>query len=137
MSTIKVDAIQHTGGTTGMALASNGIVTIQGEGTATTNLQKGLAKSRIEYTTASTFVTSASFNIASLTDGGAGAGYPVFTNNMADTAYSYVGMSNEYTTYGSATGKATTGYRQFSGRYSDGANVDVSQNSSIVYGDLA
>ena len=64
---------------------SNGSIIIQGEGTsslggATTNLQQGLAKSFCNYVTAATFVNNDSFNVASLTDAGAGSCKIVFTN---------------------------------------------------------
>ena len=85
MSTLKVDAINATGGTTGMALASNGIVTIQGEGTATTNLQQGLAKSWNSASNAA--VTSDSLNQSSSSDNGTGDYTYVFTNAMSNTGY--------------------------------------------------
>ena len=83
MSTIKVDAIQHTGGTTGMSLASNGIVTIQGEGTATTNLQQGLLKSWVNFDGSATDAAARdSFNVSGMTDNSTGNYSVAFGNNF-------------------------------------------------------
>ena len=92
MSTLKVDAIQHTGGTTGMSLASDGIVTIQGEGTATTNLQQGLAKAWFQ--ASSSTALSDSFNISSGTDNGTGDYSYALSNAFVNDDY-----ADNYTVY--------------------------------------
>ena len=94
MSTLKVDAINATGGTTGMALASNGIVTIQGENTATTNLQQGLGKAWTNFNGTGTIASRDSFNVGSLTDQGTGEYDINFTTNMGNANHAPL-MSGE------------------------------------------
>ena len=62
-------------------------VTVQGEGTATTNLQQGLAKSWISYRGTSTVEIRDSLNVGSLTDNGTGDYKITFTNNMGNNLY--------------------------------------------------
>ena len=76
--TIKIDTIK--GKTTA------GSVTVQGEGTATTNLQQGLAKAWLQATSAAAL--SDSFNIASTTDDGVGTYSYTLTNNMGNNQWS-------------------------------------------------
>ena len=61
---------------------TEGSISIQGEGSATTNLQQGLAKSWIDLDGTGTISTRDSFNIGSTTDNGTGSYSPTFTNNM-------------------------------------------------------
>ena len=66
-SELRVDNLK--GSTTG------GSINVLGEGTsATTNLQQGLSKSWITFTSAASFTNRDSFNVSSLGDGGAGSG---------------------------------------------------------------
>ena len=62
MGTLNVNAIADAGG--------GGIVSVQGEGTATTNLQQGLAKAYFCHSTDAQ--VDASFNVASVVDNQAG-----------------------------------------------------------------
>jgi len=146
MSTIKVDAIQHTGGTTGMALASNGIVTIQGEGTATTNLQQGLAKTWTCYSGAGVDGTADmtgnrdSFNVTSLVDGGTG----LYTTNMTnvfsnnDYAFTYCGaQSGAETTYQMGTADAGITSHQIQLKNAAGTVTDRNYVCGAFHGDLA
>ena len=77
---VKIDTIK--GKTTA------GSITIQGEGTATTNLQQGLCKAWANTSGSGTPVVDDSFNNASITDNGTGDQTLVFTNNMANSGYS-------------------------------------------------
>jgi len=62
--------------------------TVQGEGTATTNLQQGLTKHFVNLDgTASSDYVRDSFNNTSITDGGTGDYKCVFTNAMASNGY--------------------------------------------------
>ena len=149
MSTIKVDAIQHTGGTTGMALASNGIVTIQGEGTATTNLQQGLIKQWVNLT-AATPAYKDSFNASTITDEGTGLYEYAFTNSMGNANYSAVGTASVKGSNNSYTAIVTTGDSantygmhstaaiRFNGYAQNAtANTDFDTVNTMVAGDLA
>tara|TARA_Y100001936_G_C15830470_1_gene536507 strand:- start:97 stop:576 length:480 start_codon:yes stop_codon:yes gene_type:complete len=77
--TVKIDTIK--GKTTA------GSVTVQGEGSATTNLQQGLAKTWVNFNGNSTIATRDSLNNASLTDNGTGDYTVNFTNNMGNDDY--------------------------------------------------
>ena len=99
-------------------------------------LAYGSAKVWINYKTAATFVNNDSFNIASITDEGTGQILHNFTNAMANTIYSYVGMSNEFTATGSLTNKTSSTARQHSYNTSDAA-ADTTENSTVINGDLA
>ena len=59
-------------------------ISIQGEGSATTNLQQGLAKAWCDHKTAATFVIENSFNVSSLTDLHTGSADVNITNNMGN-----------------------------------------------------
>ena len=87
MSTLNVDAL--VGNTSANA------ITVRGEGTATTSLQQGLAKSFLAYKGISTNAIYDSNNIASVTDVATGKQTPNFTNN-----------------FNSANNYATTGFGQ-------------------------
>ena len=60
---------------------------IAGEGTATTNLQQGLAKAWYDVDGSGTAATRGPFNMSSLTDNGTGNYTLGITNDMADTNY--------------------------------------------------
>ena len=99
MSTLKTNTIQAATGTTvnvtsGQTFKANtiagtttaGSVLVQGEGTATTNLQQGLCK--VWYNISSDFATiNDSFNIGSITDNATGEHKGNFTNNMSSEHY--------------------------------------------------
>ena len=77
-SKLSVDTIQ------GVSQAGN--ITIQGEGTAETNLQQGLAKAWLQGTTSAGL--SDSFNISGGTDVGTGEYTYAISNNMANNQWS-------------------------------------------------
>ena len=103
---------------------------------ATSVIYNGTAKVWVNYLTASTFVNNDSFNVASITDEGAGQAFHNFTNAMVNAVYSYVGMCNEVSAGASLTAKSTSGCRQFSYSGTPSA-VDTTENSTVVNGDLA
>tara|TARA_B110000444_G_scaffold190596_1_gene180256 strand:+ start:1875 stop:2369 length:495 start_codon:yes stop_codon:yes gene_type:complete len=78
ISTAQIDTVR--GKTTA------GSITIQGEGTATTNLQQGLAKLWIRYQSSA---IQDSLNVSSLTDGGTNSTNCTiaFTNNFDDASH--------------------------------------------------
>ena len=62
-----------------------GSISIQGEGSKTTNLQQGLLKAWSHTTTHNTLADS--LNISSVTDNGGGQSNDTFTNPFANTTY--------------------------------------------------
>ena len=99
VSTLKTNTIQAATGTTvnvtsGQTFKANtiagtttaGSVLVQGEGTATTNLQQGLCKHWINCSSDWGTVND-SFNNASVTDVTTGKGTFNFTNNMTGASY--------------------------------------------------
>ena len=126
-----------------------GSITIQGEGSATTNLQQGLCKAWIMQETGTS--TLDSLNQASLTDNGTGNYTCTFTNNMNNAVFPVLQQMNPYSyTSSSKTvlngsranhsdGQATTHYIFKCGQVSEGgigSAIDVTCGAGIV-GDLA
>ncbi len=70
-------------------------ITVQGEGTATTNLQQGLCKHWCDFDTSGTIAVRDSFNNSSITDNASGYSSMGYTNNFA---------TQDYVGSGSATG---------------------------------
>jgi len=69
-----------------------GSITVQGEGTNTTNLQQGLCKSWVFFDgSESPLTNNDSFNVSSLVDNGTGNYDKVFTNNMSSGNFSVSG----------------------------------------------
>ena len=98
--TVKIDTIK--GKTTA------GSVTVQGEGTNTTNLQQGLCKSWIHFEGDGTVAITDSFNVTTLTDNNDGDYSYTFTNNMNNANYSVV-LTHEH---GDAGGQTSNAYFQ-------------------------
>ena len=71
-----------------MIISNTGQVTIQGEGTNTTNLQQGLAKAFLAHKATDTVGIYDSLNVSTVTDNGTGDQTPNFTNNF-NTATGY------------------------------------------------
>ena len=140
MSTLKVDAINATGGTTGMALASNGIVTIQAAGTATTTLQQGLAKMWVRYDGSDPASGLDSLNLSSITDNTTGDQRPVYTNPMSSENYAPVITSSQYHELlgnaGGDTGTTTTTIK-LETRNSSNSAADTGRCVTAIFGDLA
>ena len=104
ISTAQIDTVR--GKTTA------GSITVQGEGTATTNLQQGLAKAFIciDVSATAAFSSDDSFNIASITDNATGNFGITFTNAMKTGRYS--APAGCYTTSGhsiNTAGESTSG----------------------------
>jgi len=123
-----------------------GSITVQGEGTSTTNLQQGLIKQWVNLDGTATFDASDteirdSFNTASTIDNGSGDYTGTFTASMGNTNYGNAGEG------GTASGgtshmflcghtKATTSARVTN--LSDGGGAaDRNIHCFITYGDLA
>ena len=113
-----------------------GSITIQGEGSKTTNLQQGLVKSWIQHN-AGTSITD-SLNIGSLVDVGTANYKPTFSNNMANDDYAAAGMvGNADGRYCAATEMTTALVDTHYKRGSDGNASDISESLLLVVGDLA
>mgnify|MGYP001200453705 FL=1 len=85
---IEVTNLKYDSDTTSMIISNAGQVTVQGEGTATTNLQQGLAKSWANFNGTGTIALRDSLNVSSLTDGATGDYLTYYSSNMANVNYS-------------------------------------------------
>ena len=141
---IEVTNLKYDSDTTSMIISNTGQVTIQGEGTATTNLQQGLIKQWVRTSGAAVTIAD-SFNTASVTDSGTGLYAPQFTTNMGNTNYAVLSSSDDKQDGGSifvhnindAVAQATSGYGTSNKKYSY-ALADGNQNiASAALGDLA
>ena len=144
-SQIKVDEIKNVAGqyeiktNTFKGQPTGGSIAVQGEGTATTNLQQGLNKQWIAFNMNGTIGDS--FNTTSITDIDAGDFNITITNAYANIHYA-MGVSGTNSTNGNAfvsmqgVTPTTTVYR-LCGYLDNGTNLDLSQAKSITAGDLA
>ena len=144
-SQIKVDEIKNVAGQyeiktdTFKGQTTGGSIAVQGEGTATTNLQQGLNKQWIAFNMNGTIGDS--FNTTSITDIDAGDFNITITNAYANIHYA-MGVSGTNSTNGNAfvsmqgVTPTTTVYR-LCGYLDNGTNLDLSQAKSITAGDLA
>jgi len=145
MSTIFADNFKNTSGgdpvninevktdkITGKTTA--GSVTVQGEGTNTTNLQQGLAKAWILGTNGAALTDS--FNIASGTDQGTGFYDYAFTNNFGNANYSASGVCAEGAANFMISAVRSTSVSTQKILSHAGSAADVKNNSNIC-GDLA
>ena len=88
MSTIFADKFNNTSGGNNVkvnqlsGIDTAGSITVQGEGTATTNLQQGLQKQWIDFNGSGTVAIVDSFNSASISDEGTGDYRVNLTNAM-------------------------------------------------------
>ena len=132
--TVKIDTLK--GKTTA------GSITVQGEGTATTNLQQGVAKAWLQMNgqSVSTAVGD-NLNHSSITDSGTGLYDPVFTNPMANALYCSTGAAGELVDNGGnrmvgLRARATTG-QHLRGFYDGNSASDLPDINLAVHGDLA
>jgi len=150
MSTIFADKFKNTSGGNNVkvnqlsGIDTAGSITVQGEGTATTNMQSGLCKAWVRTFAAAVNVVD-SFNMSSVTDSAVGKYAPQINNNMANGNYAVVSSGDDKQDGGSifvhniddSVDQATTGYGTSFKKYTY-ALTDNNQNaSSMVLGDLA
>ena len=151
MSTIFADKFKNTSGGNPVqinqlrGIDTAGSVSVQGEGTATTNLQQGLAKCWINFNGSSTVAIRDSFNFTSLTDNGTGDYTQTFTSAFSNNDYGPACVTQDsendtsnFTTsyaaiYRSATGLQTTNMRLGSGHAS--TRYDITGIFASVHGD--
>ena len=139
MSTLKANTLTGT--------TSAGSILVTGEGgSTTTNLQQGLCKAFVNFTSITTTATRDSFNISSLTDVSTGKTYPIsFTSNMNNDDYSgsyynnasttgtaYTNVNNNY-----AGGFGTRATSSFGTQSFADALTDSHLNDVLIFGDLA
>ena len=127
--TVKIDTIK--GKTTA------GAVTVQGEGTATTNMQQGLAKAWANTSGSGTPAVDDSFNNASVTDNGTGDQTFVFTNNMNNANHSCNAMTldNSQIVIVQLLGQSSSNVNPKS--HTTSSSFDVTGKNYTVHGDLA
>ena len=158
MSTIFADKFKNTSGGNNVrinqlsGIDTAGSVAVQGEGTATTNLQQGLAKSWTNIDGGSgTPVVRDSFNHSGLTDNGTGDYTLALSNSMGNVNYSLqvtgsgtaTGapsiFNRKLTVYTASAAPTSSQYKIASGyNYYTASNfLDNHYNFTEVLGDLA
>ena len=148
-SQIKVDEIKNVAGQYKIKTnvfegqTTAGSITVQGEGSATTNLQQGLLKAWCNFTMVSSTAYRDSFNCGTLTDNGTGSATVNLTNPFSNDDWAGSMYTN---TYGTETTYSNHYAGGFDNRSSsavrvaahDGSNsVDSALNDVHFAGDLA
>ena len=111
---------------------------IQGEGTAGTTLNQGLAKAWSNVNGTGTAAINDSFNVSGITDNGTGDTTNTYSNAMNNTTYVMTVSGGYVNDDGMARySEATTNWRTYYYQESDRNAKDGSVNSSAIFGDLA
>ena len=149
MSTIFADKFKNTSGGNNVkinqlsGIDTAGSITIQGEGTATTNLQQGLSKSWMNLNGTSTIATRDSFNVSTVVDRGTGLYTQRFTSNMSNDDYAVGGSG--MATHKDADGRnrimvgdpQSTSDIHVNTFTTSGSAEDIEYVAAIAHGDLA
>ena len=141
MTTIFVNNIKNNQGGNNVkvnqlsGIDTAGSISVQGEGTNTTNLQQGLVKHWVHGATNGTF-NEDSFNTASTTDNGTGDTTATFTNNMANAHFAGAGLPGGDNTYGTSA-QATSSHRTVIHRGDNISDNDSGNYSIVTVGELA
>ena len=139
-SQIKVDEIKNVAGqyeiktNTFKGQTTGGSIAVQGEGSATTNLQQGLCKAWVQGSSDTTFRDS--FNAGSGTDNGTGDYTYTFTNNMANDDYVCSGLVIDVSPRFGNIAAIATGSFTIQYHHEGGGSRDV-DNTTTIHGDLA
>ena len=123
--------------------STEGSISIQGEGSKTTNLQQGLNKVWFHFNGQDNTYRD-SFNISGVTDNGTGDFTHNFTNNMGNDDFALTASSNGTSIDGTNAyamyydgGDATTSSVTSQHRTDNGTYLDVKYIMGMVAGDLA
>ena len=145
MSTIFADKFKNTSGGNPVqinqlrGIDTAGSISVQGEGTNTTNLQQGLIKAWWTYDQASTALED-SYNLASLTDNGVGNHTGTYTVAMAATTYAVSAVTESngiIQVYSDGTKVAASLRMQTGDGLGSGGVLDYDECSVMISGDLA
>ena len=114
-------------------------ISIQGEGSATVNLQQGVVKAwtTLQPDASSNYVYD-SFNNSGPTDNGTGDWTYAFTNNMSNNDYSFVsihGSAGSNSAFSRSNTYATGSIRFWT--YTGAGTTDATLITTTVHGDLA
>ena len=142
---IEVTNLKYDSDTTSMIISNTGQVTIQGEGTNTTNLQQGLCKSWAKVS-ADGASNLDSFNVSTIDDDGTGDGGIHFTTDMANANYSiqltvdHGGAGSSVNSIEVTDGTQAAGSFDYTNNYVNSVENRVAFNVDryiAVFGDLA
>ena len=150
MSTIFADKFKNTSGGNPVqinqlrGIDTAGSISVQGEGTSTTNLQQGLTKVWCAADENSSVVIRDSFNTSTLTDNSTANTSFNLSSAMSNTDFSGVslnsaeGSTTSYdVNYEQSASRTTSLYRVASVNYSSGAAYDAEYKTIQICGDLA
>ena len=119
-----------------------GSITVQGEGSNTTNLQQGLIKvwARMDCNTSSSVTLNDSFNVSTVSDTAVGRSIINFSNNMSNTTYALLGAGDasigvEYNYV--CCESSSTDHVDVAHMYGHSSLIDTTDNGHGVVGDLA
>ena len=147
-SQIKVDEIKNVAGQYKIKTnvfegqTTAGSITVQGEGSATTNLQQGLIKvwARMDCNTSSSVTLNDSFNVSTVSDTAVGRSIINFSNNMSNTTYALLGAGDatigvEYNYV--CCESSSTDHVDVAHMYGHSSLIDTTDNGHGIVGDLA
>ncbi len=112
-----------------------GSISVRGEGTATTNLQQGLAKAWANLNGTGTIALRDSFNIGATTDNGTGDYTYTFTSGFSNANYSASYAGGPFRLL-EAVSKTNSAHR-FNTQSASATNTDYFEIMTPFYGDLA
>ena len=149
MSTIFADKFKNTSGGNNVkvnqlsGIDTAGSISVQGEGSNTTNLQQGLSKSWMNLNGTSTIATRDSFNVSTVVDRGTGLYTQRFTSNMSNDDYAVGGSG--MATHKDADGRnrimvgdpQSTSDIHVNTFTTSGGAEDIEYVAAIAHGDLA
>ena len=148
MTTIFVNKIKNNQGGNSVqvnelkGIDTAGSITVQGEGTNTTNLQQGLTKAWGNYDYDGTLAFADSFNFSGITDRATGRYTHTFTANMGNTNYCSTNGSSRNglfstTVEGDSSYEAATGSVPTASANASNAFTDTDAVMIALIGDLA
>ena len=134
-SQLNVDTIVDKAGSGGSNVKmANTSTYVSDGGNVTQNTVQSLAKVWIQFTSAGTFTNNDSFNVTSITDGGAGVGYVVVTNNLSNANHCSLTTPHSLR-HAYSVSQATTGTGSV---LANDSHVDTDGIHNVaIHGDLA